>query len=84
MTLYGVGGALGASVDMLKFIKPIDGPTRSNVIANNFFKGTLNAAIAVTELRMTSQIKGKAGYPKPQPNKAGVLGAKWWFNFGGY
>lgn len=83
-TLYGVGGALGASVDMLKFMTPLDGSRRSQVMANKLFKGTLNAATAVTELRMTSQLKGKAGKPKEQPTKLGVLSTKWWFNFTGF
>lgn len=79
-----LGGALGASVDMLKFMNPAVGSERPHFVANKLFKGTLNASIAFTELRMTSQMKGKAGKPKEQPTKLGVLGTKWLFNFGGF
>jgi hypothetical protein len=44
----------------------------------------MNAAISLVELRMTSQLKGKPGKPKAQPNKAGVLGEKWSLNFLNY
>jgi hypothetical protein len=82
--LYGVGGALGASVDMLKFARPNAELGLNGVRANKLFRTGFNAATSLVELRMTSQLKGKAGYPKPQPNKAGVLGEKWLFNFLSY
>lgn len=78
-----LGGALGAFVDMLKFMNLLDGSRRSPFMTKAF-KGTLNASIAFTELGMTSQIKGKAGKPKAQPTKLGTLGTKWLFNFGGF
>lgn len=81
--LYGVGGVMGASVDMLKFMDPLSGELNLRN-TNRLFRTGLNAATSLVELRMTSQLKGKAGYPKPQPNKAGVLGAKWFFNFSSY
>jgi len=82
--LYGVGGALGASVDMLKFASPGIGLGEGGARTNKIFRTGLNAATSLVELRMTSQLKGKAGKPKSQPNKAGVLGEKWLFNFLSY
>lgn len=81
--LYGVGGALGASVDMLKFMDPLSGELNLKN-TNRMFRTGLNAATSLVELRMTSQLKGKPGKPKDQPNKGGVLGAKWLFNFSSY
>jgi RHS repeat-associated protein len=82
--LYGVGGVMGASVDMLKFMTPNAELGQNAMRANKFFRTGMNAAISLVELRMTSQLKGKPGKPKAQPNKAGVLGEKWSFNFLNY
>lgn len=79
ITLYGLGGVMGAGAEMLSFIAPNPNHGMPGEIMNKVFKSSFYAAIGLMEVGMTGQLKGKAGYPKPQPNKAGVLGVKWWF-----